>query len=559
MTRAPTLLPALLLLLSAARGQDDPKPAGPAPRKPAPRPDLELVVPVLPAPAVDGDLADESWGRAARFELLRNEEVYGRGRVLRSGRDLFFAIETDLNPRELGIRLNFQQPVSKLSALVLASPLLPPRPPLALFRRPAGRGLERRSARHCDIRFDFDRDIGFAMELEVPLDSLEVPRNDTPLRFSCEIWDVGGERDRPIAVYPSNVSAVAGGDYARLSPAGDGWGRDAPVIPELPVQPALHLMERIEAERGGGRIGDVEPKPILFSHMGWKDGRRDDGALRAVRADLEAMRERYPGYASLNAHLMWVHLARNEFEAALAAQDAIAKTNPAMGRSRGYILIRAELLRSMGRYEQAAEELAAEEELLESSATAREELARLRALAATSALEGRMRAADAKRGDLPRVRVETPEGAFVLELFEDDAPNAVANFVTLVEEGFYDGTRFHWAEGGRHVVGGDPNSRNDDEHDDGFGGPGYRIEPEPGRRLHHRYTITYVDVRGESFGEGSQFMIHIAPLPGLDGRNTVFGRVVEGFEVVNALEYGDRLEKASVLRKRRHAYDVTKR
>jgi len=54
-------------------------------------------------------------------------------------------------------------------------------------------------------------------------------------------------------------------------------------------------------------------------------------------------------------------------------------------------------------------------------------------------------------------------------------------------------------------------------------------------------------------------MIHIAPLPGLDGRNTVFGRVVEGFDVVNALEYGDRLEKASVLRKRRHAYDVTKR
>ena len=90
------------------------------------------------------------------------------------------------------------------------------------------------------------------------------------------------------------------------------------------------------------------------------------------------------------------------------------------------------------------------------------------------------REAETKADDLPRVKLSTSKGDVVVELFENEAPNTVANFIKLVEKGFYDGTPFHRVIGGFMAQGGDPTGT-------GTGGPGHVIECECGKadaRLH---------------------------------------------------------------------------
>ncbi len=176
--------------------------------------------------------------------------------------------------------------------------------------------------------------------------------------------------------------------------------------------------------------------------------------------------------------------------------------------------------------------------------------------------EMKRRAADAAADDLPRVKLETSAGDLLVELFEDDAPNTVANFVNLVEKGFYDGTPFHRVIGGFMAQGGDPTGS-------GRGGPGYAIACEcgaPTARKHFRGTLSMAHA-GQDTG-GSQFFLTFVPTEHLDGKHTVFGRVIEGFDVLPVIArtqdpegrtvagiQPDRIEKASVVRKRDHAYE----
>jgi cyclophilin family peptidyl-prolyl cis-trans isomerase len=171
------------------------------------------------------------------------------------------------------------------------------------------------------------------------------------------------------------------------------------------------------------------------------------------------------------------------------------------------------------------------------------------------------RKAEAEADDLPRVKISTSAGDLVVELFENEAPNTVANFITLVEKGFYDGTPFHRVIGGFMAQGGDPTGT-------GSGGPGHRIACECGRedaRLHFRGTLSMAHA-GEDTG-GSQFFLTFRPTDHLDGRHTVFGRVIEGDDVLAKLVRTqdaqgrpvpgvepDTIVKAEVLRKRDHPY-----
>ena len=176
--------------------------------------------------------------------------------------------------------------------------------------------------------------------------------------------------------------------------------------------------------------------------------------------------------------------------------------------------------------------------------------------------EMKRRAAEAAADDLPRVKLRTSAGDLVVELFEDDAPNTVANFVSLVEKGFYDGTPFHRVIGGFMAQGGDPTGT-------GGGGPGHAIACEcdaPTARKHFYGSLSMAHA-GRDTG-GSQFFLTFAPTEHLDGKHTVFGRVVEGFDVLPLLARTqdpqgrpvdgvepDRIEKATVLRKRGHSYE----
>lgn len=161
---------------------------------------------------------------------------------------------------------------------------------------------------------------------------------------------------------------------------------------------------------------------------------------------------------------------------------------------------------------------------------------------------------------LPRVLLKTSRGDITVELFENEAPNTVANFVSLVESGFYDGTKFHRVIGAFMAQGGDPNTKDGNSGPAGAGGPGYTIECEseaPNSRRHFAGTLSMAHA-GKDTG-GSQFFITHLPTPHLDKGiadepHTVFGRVINGLDVARSLKVGDELQSATVIRKRNHEY-----
>jgi peptidyl-prolyl cis-trans isomerase B (cyclophilin B) len=137
------------------------------------------------------------------------------------------------------------------------------------------------------------------------------------------------------------------------------------------------------------------------------------------------------------------------------------------------------------------------------------------------------------------VTLETSKGMIELELFPEHAPKTVNNFVFLAEEGFYDGVAFHRVIPNFMVQGGDPTGT-------GRGGPGYQFEDEfDNNPLTHEQGVISMANAGPNTN-GSQFFITHKPQPHLDGKHTVFGTVVNGQEVVDAVEQGDEIESVSI-------------
>ena len=156
---------------------------------------------------------------------------------------------------------------------------------------------------------------------------------------------------------------------------------------------------------------------------------------------------------------------------------------------------------------------------------------------------------------LPMIRMTTTKGDLLLEMFEDDAPNTVANFVSLTESGFYDGILFHRVVPSFVIQAGDPQTLDAAKKARwGTGGPGYCIDCETdGNAKRHGAKYLSMAHAGRNSG-GSQFFITHVATPHLDGKHTVFGRVIEGEDVVDAIAEGDAIEKAVVEKKRDHDY-----
>jgi peptidyl-prolyl cis-trans isomerase B (cyclophilin B) len=125
-------------------------------------------------------------------------------------------------------------------------------------------------------------------------------------------------------------------------------------------------------------------------------------------------------------------------------------------------------------------------------------------------------------------------GEVEIALYPSLAPATVANFVRLAGEGFYDGTSFHRVIPDFMIQGGDPNSKDKNPRDDGNGGPGYQIQDEFNTAPHQRGTLAMANLGLPNSG-GSQFFIVHKDVPHLDGKHTVFGRVVAGFDVVDTI------------------------
>jgi len=134
--------------------------------------------------------------------------------------------------------------------------------------------------------------------------------------------------------------------------------------------------------------------------------------------------------------------------------------------------------------------------------------------------------------------LETHEGTIVIDLNFQKAPNTVANFVDLAQKGFYNGLAFHRVIQRFMIQGGCPKGN-------GTGGPGYNI-PFESNDLKHEVGVISMANAGDPNSGGSQFFLVQWPQPHLDGKHTVFGKIVSGLDVIYRIEQDDPILKVTI-------------
>jgi len=133
-----------------------------------------------------------------------------------------------------------------------------------------------------------------------------------------------------------------------------------------------------------------------------------------------------------------------------------------------------------------------------------------------------------KEAKIVKIKIETSMGDIYADLYSEDAPKTVENFVTLTQKGFYDGIIFHRVIPNFMIQTGDPTGT-------GMGGPGYQFKDEFSSKLRHDKAGVLSMANSGPNTNGSQFFITLAPTPWLDNRHSVFGKVTKGMEVVTAI------------------------
>ena len=146
--------------------------------------------------------------------------------------------------------------------------------------------------------------------------------------------------------------------------------------------------------------------------------------------------------------------------------------------------------------------------------------------------------------DVKGAIIHTEKGEIKVDLYKDEAPNTVANFVHLAKSGFYDGLNFHRVIPGFMAQGGCP-------YGTGTGGPDWRIPCECDKNVHvHKRGTLSMAHAGRDTG-GSQFFICFVDCPHLDGVHTVFGGIKEddkeSFEVLDSIRQGDKIESIEII------------
>lgn len=134
--------------------------------------------------------------------------------------------------------------------------------------------------------------------------------------------------------------------------------------------------------------------------------------------------------------------------------------------------------------------------------------------------------------------IETKYGKIYIDFFDKEASEHSRNFKNLTGEGFFNGTTFHRVIPGIIIQGGDPLSKDNDRNNDGTGGPGYTLKAEI-KKTHLRGTVAAArladDINPEFRSSGSQFYICLKDLPSLDNKYTVFGKVVDGLNIIDSI------------------------
>jgi len=154
--------------------------------------------------------------------------------------------------------------------------------------------------------------------------------------------------------------------------------------------------------------------------------------------------------------------------------------------------------------------------------------------------------------------IKTSKGEIVLELYNNEVPNTVDNFTKLSKEGIYDGVYFHRVIENFMIQTGDPQAKGEEGvdfsyepnaeglHIAGTGGPGYKFDDEFRDELKHDGPGILSMANSGPNTNGSQFFITHIATPWLDGKHSVFGKVIEGMDVVNSIMQGDIIENISI-------------
>ncbi|WP_046242723.1 peptidylprolyl isomerase [Hymenobacter terrenus] len=144
--------------------------------------------------------------------------------------------------------------------------------------------------------------------------------------------------------------------------------------------------------------------------------------------------------------------------------------------------------------------------------------------------------------------IHTKKGVMKVEFYEQDAPKTVKNFIDLAEKGYYDGLKFHRVIPNFVIQGGCPNTRTGAKGQPGTGGPGYKIDCETsGDRQYHERGALSMAHAGKNTGGSQFFIVHDRQNTAhLDRVHTVFGKVVEGVDVIDQIQANDEIEKIVV-------------
>ena len=146
---------------------------------------------------------------------------------------------------------------------------------------------------------------------------------------------------------------------------------------------------------------------------------------------------------------------------------------------------------------------------------------------------------------MTKVLMKTDKGQLTIDLFDNDAPKTVENFLKLVKEGFYDGLSFHRVINGFMAQGGCPNTREGSRGTPGTGGPGYSINCEINSNKHVAGSLSMAHA-GKDTG-GSQFFLVHAPQPHLDGVHTVFGKT-DDIKILLSITNGTKFNSVSIIK-----------
>jgi len=137
--------------------------------------------------------------------------------------------------------------------------------------------------------------------------------------------------------------------------------------------------------------------------------------------------------------------------------------------------------------------------------------------------------------DAPKVRIQTDRGDIVVALYTKEAPKHAENFLKLCREGFYVQTKFHRVLRNSIIMGGDPNTKSDDRTTWGQGGPGYKIDREENNLHHFAGILAAWKTGSDTQSSGSMFYITTNDKLGTDGQYVIFGKVLKGLDVAQAI------------------------